>query len=179
MITAAWRWLVDPNNDAVISAIGFILGVIGFAITLGGLAVALRRLRKLETAAVAAQSAVENFRLRIVHYDAATDASEAHYALQTTRRHLNNDGWREAAESYEDARSAMMRVQPYLAQAERQLVEEVDKMIAQLNKHCTTIERGVGDPLRKMPDKASLSSSLRRHLDIVQRVQRHLEQRAS
>lgn len=177
MIGAAWKWLTDSSNTLTVAAIGFIISVVGFAITLAGFAVAIRKLRKLQTATEAAKTAAEGVKLRVIQYDAANDATEARYALQSTRRHLDNDGWRDVADSYEDARLAMVRLLPILLQESEALGDEVRRMIGQIDKHCTVVERGVNDPGRQLPDKASLRSSLRRHLGVMHRVQQVLEQR--
>lgn len=178
MISAAWKWLVAPANALTVSAIGLILGAVGFAITLGGFFLALRRIHKLETAAEAAQAAVEGFKLRVIQYDAANDAAEARYALQSTKRHLNNDGWRDVSDTYEDARRALARLLPSIIAQSDKLGSEVELVIIQIDKHCSNVERAVNDPSKKMPDKATLHGSLRRQLDVVHRVQQYLEQRA-
>jgi hypothetical protein len=162
-----------------ISAWGFVLGVIGFVITLAGFAIALRKLQKLESTTRAAQQAVESFKLRVVQYDAAYDAGEARYALQSSRRHLNNDGWRDVAESYEDARRSMLRLLPILLNDQHNLGPEVERMVDQIDKQCIIVERWLGDPSKPKPNKANINGSLRRHLDIIQRVLHHLEQRTS
>jgi hypothetical protein len=179
LVHSGWLWLTDPKNNQTVAGLSFILGAAGFAITLAGFALAYWRIRRLETAADAAAAAVRDFKLRIVQYDAANDASEARYALLSARRHLNNDGWRDVAESFEDGRRAILRMMPSFATIDPELHKDVEKFTSHASKVCLIIDKGLNDPSKPFPDKAGLNSSLRKHLDTIQRVQSILQQKAS
>jgi hypothetical protein len=178
VIATTWGWLINPSNDPVISAIGFLLGVVGFAITLGGFAVAYRRLVKLEAASEAARVAVENFKLRVTYYDALRDVAGAQYALETARRHLDNPGWRHVYNCFEDARKSIVHVVPSISDDDL-LYKELQLLVDIQAKACTKIDKHLIDPSRSAPDISGLRSSIRSQLDVMIKVQHHLGQRAA
>ena len=96
-------WLFDPQRSAEVGAYGFLLSVFGTVLTLVGLWATYRQAAKAKSSAKEAEAAVKEFKFRADRYDAHRDLSQATYALEMTKRHLNNDAWRDAAETYEDA----------------------------------------------------------------------------
>jgi hypothetical protein len=122
-------WLFAPTNSPQVGGVGLLLSVFGTILTLLGLYVTYRQAKKAKTTAQAAATAVAKFKFRADHYDAYRDLNHAAYAMETTRRHLDNDAWKDAVESYDDG----LRRRPYAEQdCRRQIAKPSSRQVAAL-----------------------------------------------
>ena len=110
MMSRIAAWLFDPLNAASVGAWGLILGVFGTILTLVGLFATYRQAKKARSTSAAASAAVEQFQFRLQSYESSNDLSHASGALENTRRYLTNDLWKDASDTYDEARRAAVRL---------------------------------------------------------------------
>jgi len=175
---AGWLWLIDPKNNAVITAFALVLGVAGLAVTLAGFGIGWLKLRRIESATNAAKNAVESFKLRLSQYDAVNDATEARYALASIRRHISNGGWKDVAETYDQVRVSTMRLISALKESDLQMLDDLTIMHEQISKFCGTVDVSLDDTSRKFPDKPKTYKMIRDHEDKLEVIKHKLQERA-
>jgi len=167
-------WLFDSARSAEVSGYGLLLSIIGTLLTLIGLYATYRQAAKAKASAKDAESAVRDFKFRADRYDAHRDLSQATYALEMTKRHLNNDAWRDAADTYEDARQAIIRMHhaaPDLVPAEK---SALTKMTGHMASFCNAVETALAGK-GAYPDKFKVSATIRRNYEVIVSVQRSLQ----
>lgn len=168
-------WVTDPANSALLGGWSFILAVGGTFLTLIGLWATFYQAREARRSARDAEQAVSDFKFRADRYDAFRDLSQASYAFEMTKRHLNNDAWRDAAESYEDARQAIIRMQlaaPEVAEAE---AKRLKGMTTHMANFCDAVE--LGDSGKGVyPDKLKVLATIRRNYATIVTMQRALQE---
>jgi hypothetical protein len=173
-----FKWLFSPAYAAQVGGISFLLGALGTVLTLWGLFLTYRQAKRARTEAAAATQAVSDFRFRLDHYDASRDLAQAAYAMEITRRHLNNDAWKDAVDSYEEARRAIIRV----GLTSVELPDEHRRRLGLVASHMQTFCNAV-DAARAgkgvFPDKTKVFTTIRRHYGAIVSLQRHLEERVS
>lgn len=167
--------LFDPAYSAQLGGWSFLLGIIGTILTLFGLYLTYRQARTARRAAIAAGDAVREFRFRSDRYDAFRDLSQASYALDMTRRHLNNDAWRDAAESYEDARRAIIRVQTSTTDLSDGESRRLSKICSHLTSFCDKVDAALAGKV-EYPDQAKVMNAIRRHHETLAALQRSLQE---
>ncbi|MEG3089751.1 hypothetical protein [Sphingomonas sp. PB4P5] len=168
-------WIVNPQQYQFLNSANLWMGILGFIITVAGFWVALRRLSAVKTAADAATNAVNSFKLRLTHYDAANDASEARYALTATSRHLELSSWRDVSEGLTDVRSAMLRTTKTLETKDTKLAGEVRRLLLGMAKVISLIDEGLADP-SKLPTAVSTKQMIRSATDTVFKIQQALQE---
>lgn len=167
-------WIFDPAHSVQVGASSLLISLFGTILTLIGLYATYRQAAKAKASAKDAQSAVREFKFRADRYDAHRDLSQATYALEMTKRHLNNEAWLDAAETYEDARQAIIRMQhavPELAQADR---SALGRMATHMANFCNTVETALADK-GDYPDKFKVLATIRRNYEVIVSVQRSLQ----
>ncbi len=165
------NWLLNPGNATNVAAISFIVGGVGTLLTLIGLFFTFIQARRAASAASLVRTAVNDFRFRLSHHDAARDASEALYALDVTRRHLNNDAWRDAVDSYEDARRAILRIIMSLPTLDANIILDLHRTASQMRLFCNKVDAALGQK-SEYPDVAKSKAVIRKNYDSVAAVQR-------
>jgi hypothetical protein len=164
------NWLFGVSNSAVVGAWSFLIGIAGFALTLAGLYLTYRQASQARTAAEAADDAVERFRFRASQYESFRDTSEAAYALDVTKRHLNNGAWTDAGQSYEDARRALVRVKNNASGLDAEAHQLLDTMIGQMVSFCNAVDGGLSGK-KQLPDKSKALAAIRTNHDRLVIVQ--------
>lgn len=150
----------------------------GLLLTLTGLYFTFRQAKKAATAADAATEAVREFRFRVNFQDASRDISEAAYALDTTRRHLNNGAWRDAVDSYEDARRAIIRIDIALPNLAPEHQNAIRRASEQMRRFCDKIDAAMAGKA-EFPDPAKAQAVIRRNYELLALIQRTLEESVS
>lgn len=167
-------WLFDSANSADVGAYSFLLSVLGTLLTLAGLYATYRQAAKAKKSASDAETAVREFKFRAGRYDAHGDLSQAAYALQMTKRHLNNDAWRDAADTYEDARQAIIRMQHATPDLEGPNKTALTRMTGHMASFCNAVEAAAAGKA-DYPDKFKVLATIRRNYEVIVGVQRSLE----
>lgn len=168
-------WIADPTSVPFWKAADFWFGAIGFVITIIGFRVGLKRLRAVEAASSAATAAVLAFKFKVRAYDAAKDAAEAQYALQSALRHLDGPAWLHVQTSLDDATSAMKRVSPQLQQPPPRMSARLKQFHSDIDKIIISIDQGIRDPER-LPDIADVGRLIRSYREYVSEIQQIMDQ---
>lgn len=168
-------WLFIPENAPAVGAISLLLSVLGTVLTLIGLYITFRQARKAASSAEVATSAVRDFKFRVSHQDASRDISEASYALDTTRRHLSNTAWRDAVDSYEDARRAFIRMLMVLPNLPEEVKSRITSSVDQMAKFCDKVDAALSNK-GPYPDPSKAKIVIRRNYELLASVQKVLEE---
>ncbi|NTS63638.1 hypothetical protein HRV97_00515 [Sphingomonas sp. HHU CXW] len=166
-------WLFDPANSAAVGAYGLILGIIGLPLTLWGLYITFKQARLATTSADLAINAVKEFKARVSEQDTSRDISEALYALDITKRHIGNNAWRDALDSYEDARRAFIRINLANVPLANQSRIDLQKAINQMNAFCDKVEAALSGK-SDYPETVKVSAIIRRNYELLLTVQNGL-----
>jgi hypothetical protein len=165
------KWLLDPSHGPTVALISLSVGVVGIVLTLGGLYFTFRQAKK-------AADAVRDFRLRVSRQDASRDMSEAAYALDTTRRHLNNGAWKDAVDSYEDARRAFIRIDVAAITMPEEHREAIRRSADQMGRFCNKVDTALSNK-GSYPDTAKAKAVIRKNYELLAVIQRVLEESVS
>lgn len=144
------------------SLAGLLVSVSGFGLTLSQLAETSREV----DAAVKQSRKIQDF---LTAYDAAQEASKATYALTAARKHLNNNAWTDALDSYEDFRRSIVSLNGNVDDLSDSIKEDVQKSTVYINRLAARIDKYVNsgyDPAL-MPDKAKILTVLRSHAQLI------------
>lgn len=162
-----------PSPSGVLT--GLLLSILGTILTLIGLYLTYRKARLAASAADAATGAVASFKFRSLQHDTSRDVSEAAYALDTTRRHLNNSAWRDAIDSYEDARRAIVRMRMATTVIPEELRESLRKSSEQIRKFCEKVDAALADK-GDFPDSEKAKAVIRKNYELLTSVQQMLHE---
>ncbi len=167
--------MIAAGSSDTSEALSLALGVIGLFLTLLGLFLTYMQAKRAATSSKAAQSAVSEFRSRVAVQDAAKDLTTAMLAIDTTSKHLANDAWKDALESYELARRSLIDISlgPHkLNDNERghlsTLAEEIGSFCNKVNKAA----EGNG----KYPVKFKAQDTMRKYYDQLAKIKRSLHE---
>ncbi|WP_342249341.1 hypothetical protein [Sphingomonas sp. OTU376] len=176
-----WNWLISPAGSASLGLVGLALGILGFGLTVWGLRLtylqakdAKRSADQATTAADAAKDAVQSFRFKLDRYSAYRDISEAEFAMDACKRHLEAESWRHASDSYDLARKAMIRVQ----HASLGLSEGMMDQIRQISEHTTSFCNKVDAALAgkgAFPNAVKVASTIRSNYETLSAIKIILE----
>jgi hypothetical protein len=168
-------WIFDPAQSAAVGGYGLILSFVGTLLTLFGLYATYRQARTARRSAEDAEAAVKDFRFRSDRYDSFRDLSQASYALEMTKRHLNNDAWRDASESYEDARRAIIRVRLSAPDLPDQSRKSLGQIASHMAAFCDAVDRAVADK-GDYPDTFKVLATIRKNYETIAVIQRSLKE---
>lgn len=172
----SFHWIFRPENSSLVGGASFVLTSVGILLTLIGVYATYRQASRARSAAEAADNAVRDFRFRAASYDGYRDVSEAAYALEVTRRHLNNDAWSDASDSYEDARRALVRIRNNLPSLDDEGSSMVDLMTDQMANFCKAVDRALSGK-RSFPDKAKCLEAIRINYDRIVIIRHSISER--
>ena len=172
------KWVFDPAHAVEVGGYGLLLSVLGTLLTLIGLYATYRQAKKAKKSATDAEAAVREFKFRADRYDAHRDLSQATYALEMTKRHLNNDAWRDAGDTYEDARQAIIRMQHAVPDLDLSKKASLTKITGHMANFCNAVDTAVAGK-GVYPDKLKVLSTIRKNYEVIVIVQRSLEHGAS
>jgi hypothetical protein len=176
-----WPWLVSADGAASLGIVGLMLGVLGFALTVWGLRLtyiqardAKRSADKAIDAADAARAAVSNFRFKLDRYSAYRDISEAEFAMEACKRRLEAPNWKHAADSYDIARKAMIRVQHASVDLTEDLKGQMREMSEHMNLFCNKVDAALAGK-GSYPNSSKVIAAIRSNYEILSLVKTNLE----
>jgi len=100
---------------------------------------------RTRTVAQAAKDEADRIHRALAKYDAAQEIARASVALETARRFVENDAWREGAQSYEQTRNSLLSIKsnvPDLTTEARSLIDQIAKYSDRL---CERVDKGEFD----------------------------------
>lgn len=171
-----FTWPFDPKRNAIVAGYGFWLTVVGFALTIFGLFLTWRQLRKTQNATAAVEAELHRIQIAIASYDAAHEISRAIEALDATRRHLRNAAWQDVADGYEVFRRSLLITANILSLDQETLagVEQANKYVLKL---CQRIEVGIYSEVVSI-DPAKTISMIRQHDELAGKLKIIIQKRA-
>lgn len=165
--------LFSATNSGVVGGLSLVVSVVGLILTLLGLWLTYRQAEAAATSADASIRAVEDFKFRLGQYNAARDLTEALYAIDSTRSHLNNEMWKDASISYEDARRALIRLSG--VEEIRPLVNDrFETILSNMGGLCDQINAAVSGKA-KLPNKSKSLTVMRENYDYILTIRTALE----
>jgi hypothetical protein len=168
-------WLFDPHNSAAVGALGLIVGLVGFPLTVVGIWLTYRQARDAETAAHAAERAASELQFRIERYSAYRDISEASVSIDAARRHLANAAWADASEMYELARRAVVRVHVAPVGLEDELRAQLRLMADHMAAFCDRVDSALGGK-GTLPDATKVYAAIRQNYETLVLVKTAIEE---
>lgn len=163
------EWLLNPVHNALITWIGFAIGVVGTVLGLAGVGLTLWQLRAIKTETEAASRAINSVQLRVASFDAAQECAKAQELVQNIRRNLRLQDWEQVLAVYEELIQIFLNLShstSSIGMDDRQLLtkhtEEMAKMCAAIRRRAAENESAI---VLKGQDRA-----LRNFADIVTKV---------
>lgn len=169
-----FRWIFDPANAVQVSALGFLVGIMGIALSLIGFGLTGWQLWRTANATKAAAEAVANIKSRVATYDAVFEISRATSALRETEKYLRKQSWSEAVDSYAVFRHAVVRLSELPSAISNDGRENLKKMLRGATSLSDKLERSVllgNDP----SDVAKAITSNKKFMESLTVIGVHLE----
>lgn len=167
-------WLFDPASSAQVGGLSFLVGLVGFALTVIGLRLTYNQAREAKSAAEQSTAAVEQFKFRLERYAASHDLSKAVTCIDSARRHLMNDAWRDVSDSYEEGRQALLRASvsdAIISEEPLTKIAEIVSHMASMVSRIDTVRSGKG----AYPDKKKVLPIMRQNHDYILTLQKNVE----
>jgi hypothetical protein len=134
-------WLLVPENDALITWIGFALGVIGGLVGGIGLWVALVQLSAIKTETEAASAAIKQVQLKVASFDTIQQCNNARSQINEIKAQLHGGKWIDVLKSYE----ALIEIFLMLAHSNSNIDEDdreaLRKQTIDMAKFCEAIRK--------------------------------------
>jgi hypothetical protein len=147
---------------------GLIVGVFGFWKT-------LQQIKLVKSATEAAEDAISNLKFKVARYDASRDLSQASYAVETAKRCLDNESWRDASDAYEDARKALVRVQlasGLICDSHKEILKEICTHMVSFSYDVDAAIFGKGE----YPDKIKIKHIIRQNYENILIIQNSISE---
>jgi hypothetical protein len=173
-ITALIGWFLNQDNAPAVGAIGLLFSAVGFPLTVWGLRLTFVQARKATDAASAATRAVATFKFRLERYSAYRDVSEAEFAMDACKRHLETESWKHASESYEVARKAMIRVQQTSINLPGDVKDQLRQITEHINSFCSRVDAAIAGK-GNYPSSSKVASTIRTNYETLSAVKIMLE----
>lgn len=174
-------WLFDSANSGVIGGVSLLVTILGFGLTAWALRLtyvqakdAKRSADSAQTAADAAAQAVDTFRFRLEKYAASHDLAHAVSSIDSARRHLMNDAWRDVGDSYENARQALLRVRVSDVARLKGSEETINLILAHMVSFGNRIDTALSGK-GVYPDKRKILPKIREYHDFLLTIQKSIE----
>lgn len=175
-------WLTSSAGSAVLGISGLLVGLFGFGLTAWGLRLTYLQAKEAKksadaatTAADAAAAAVTAFKFKLDRYSAYRDVSEAEFAMDSCRRHLETESWKNASESYEIARKALIRLQ----HASLEIADETRDQLRQISEHIRSFCNKVDAALvgkGAYPNSAKVIAAIRSDYETLSAIKVKIEE---
>lgn len=173
-IESWWNWAFNPSHAADVAGWGFWLGALGLLLTVVGFAVTLRQLAKTKSAAEAAKSEVDRIQSSMKQYDSAHEVSRASYALGVARKHFKNEAWDDGADSYSDVRNSLISLKANIDDLDIDTIRSIDKSTLYVDKICERVDRGDFVNTGR-DDVAKIISVMRQHDQLITSIKIHIQ----
>jgi hypothetical protein len=129
-----WHWLVDPANGPTVSAVGLLISVVGFPITI----VQLIRTRR---AAVAAKDAADNATLRLNSFSALRECEAARLNANSINDAIAEQDWDKTLILYQQLSKNLSDLVHCNIDFDVAVTEELQTGVDIIEVNCKVIER--------------------------------------
>lgn len=168
--------LFSASAAPAVGVVSLTLGVLGFSLTAWGLRLTFLQAKHARSQAASAQrssqaavEAVTAFRFRIDRYSAYRDISEAEFAMETCKRHLEIPAWKHASDSYEMARKAIIRVSQASIELDAALSDQLKGVSDHMGAFCDKVDAALAGK-GSYPNVAKVTSAVRQNYAVLSAV---------
>ncbi|WP_294190319.1 hypothetical protein [uncultured Sphingomonas sp.] len=139
------QWLLNPEHNALLTWIGFAIGVIGTLLGLLGIGLTLWQLKAIKSETEAARKAINSVQLRVASFDAAQECTKAKELVLGIRVSLKEQDWHQILVLYEDLIQRFLNLShstSSIGEADRKILIKYTEEMA---KMCDAIRRRVAE----------------------------------
>lgn len=166
-----WDWLFDPKNAATVSALGFVLAVVGFPITL----IQLWRTKK---SADSAKEAADSVALRINSFGAMRECEQARSQARRVNDAVAAGDWELALIKYQDVAVGLTHLAESNVTFDDGVAASLQEAIKRIDENCNVIERALKTDPNKI-SKGKQFSALRPIDTVIAKTMFNLERLSS
>jgi len=167
-------WLTDPSRQAELTAIGFIVSMIGTALTLIGLGLTFYQVRRAAVNTRRIAQEIDDFEFRKKKSDAVVELGTVKLSLESAVRLIKLDSWKDALSNYDEARKCIINVKLVADDLSVENNRKLKSISDHINSFCSEVENALGGK-RPFPDKTNLSINNRRNFDDMTVIQNELQ----
>lgn len=169
-----WTWATSEAGAPILGAISFLVTVVGLIVTFWGIRLTYVQAQMAKIAAQSSNEAIEAFKIKVDRYSVYRDIGEALLAIDNTKRHLVNEAWSDAGQSYEIALRAIVRVQQSSIELDSKLSNEIQLVANNLKRFCDRVDAAVAGK-GTYPDRGKVMSVMRDHHETLTAVKSAIE----
>jgi hypothetical protein len=166
-----WNWLIDPANSPAVGALGLIVGVVGFPLT-------LVQLWRTKRAAYAAKVAAENARVRMNSFNAMRECEHARSQARTVNDAIGREDWDDALVNYQQISVSLINLQQSNVRFDDEVVIDLTDGIQKIGNNCNVLERAIKTDPEKL-SKGKQFAALRPIDNIIAKALFNLERLSS
>lgn len=163
------QWILNPEHNALITWIGFAIGVIGTFLGLAGLGLTLWQLRAIKTETEAANKAINSVQLRVASFDAAQECAKAQDLVLDIRENLRIQDWPNIISNYEQLIQRFLNLSHSTSSIENDDRQLLTKYSDEMAKMCEAIRRRIAEDQNTIVLRGQ-DRALRNFADIVTKV---------
>lgn len=163
------QWILNPEHNALITWIGFAIGVIGTFLGLAGLGLTLWQLRAIKTETEAANKAINSVQLRVASFDAAQECAKAQDLVLGIRENLRIQDWPNIISNYEQLIQRFLNLSHSTSSIENDDRQLLTKYSDEMAKMCEAIRRRIAEDQNTIVLRGQ-DRALRNFADIVTKV---------
>lgn len=163
------KWLLIPENSALLNGLGFIVGLLGLLLSLVGFWVAWKQLRAIRTETEASNAAIKSVQVKVAAFDTAQECQTASVLIRGIRDHLGSENWQSVVTGYEHLIQSFLRLSH-----SNSSIQEDDRML--LHKMTTDMARICEGIRKKLSDRPAIivlkgqDQALRDFSDIMTKI---------
>jgi hypothetical protein len=169
------EWLAAPERAAEISAWGFLIGLVGLPFTLIGLMLTYVQARRARISAEQLKNEIEIFQFKRDQSDALSVLGEAKAAMEASARLITADSWRDAVESYDNARKCIQKVRLVCTSLNSRSQRKLKLISDHLTAFATQVEAALVSK-DEFPDSIAVTSTIRKHSDEITVIQHEIQE---
>ena len=162
-------WLLIPENAALLSWIGFLVGGTGLILTLLGLRIALTQLKAIKTETEASKAAIDAVQLRVASFDTAQECTQAKTIINSIRNDLRVGQWSGIINKYEELIESFLRLAHSLSVIESSDRTLMIKYTGDMAKICDGLRKRLAENKHSSAPRGQ-DQLLRNFTDIMTKV---------
>lgn len=161
----AWPWATASQNQVLIAAAGFVIGLLGLYASLVGFTIAFQQIRKSIDATGAAERTLNEVKEKLTSLSASGEIERARFALEEAERSIHANRSKDVKYSLSPARQCLLRIVELDLAIFSDLRPNLDAAIVEIGEILDRVDDGDKDYLR------SLSGFVRTYNDLTSRMQ--------
>lgn len=163
------EWTLIPQNSALLNLMGLGIAVVGFFLTIAGLAIALQQLSQIKTETEATKAAVTAMQFKIASLDVAKECQSGMSHITQIRASLKANDWDAILSSYEGLIETFLKLAHSSGSVSDNDRHAMLKMTEDMAKICEGVRRNSIDPSRGKVLRGQ-DQALRNFSDVMARL---------